>query len=260
MSAAASIVKRGTPSLWPHEISPITNPKDPRYQPERLEMAIPDEEIRTFATLGQIQPISVRINAREEVEIVEGAQRFKRASVINAVVGVHEYTGNIVAVKEAIARAKANGLGKFLAAECPSGVKLKFDLYRGDEKEAARAQTVANEQRHDDPITVKVKRAHRLAKAGFSHEDIAQDFGHPDASTVKRWLARDPDKPKERKARTTKVKPGPVRTATAFDHLNGIAKKSDATKAALAIIGWLRGDVTAEDMAKAVPELDGVEL
>lgn len=261
MSTAAYLVKKGTPSLWPYEMGPITDPKDPRFQPERLEMAasLTDEEIRTLVTLRQIQPVSVRISG-EDVEIVEGVQRWKKAWVINAIVGVGPaYKGPVRAIREAIERIKGTDLAEFLRGEVPNGFKLKVDLYRGTEQEAVRAQTVANEQRHDDPLEVKIRRAHRLAKAGFTTEEIAADFGHPDARTVQRWLKRDPDASRTRKARTKKVRPGPKKLRAAWLHASEQSNGTASVKVT-AILSWVLGEFPTAELKKLCPELAGAEI
>lgn len=206
---ASSFLKRGSPSKWPDELVVVTDPSLPGYD-ERLDaVPVTDERIRNFAAVGQIQPVSVLV-VGDDLVINAGRQRWKRAMVINHIVGARPYTGKVKPVLDAIARIKGTSFAKWIADTCPNGVKLQFAVYRGDSMDAGRAAVSENEQRDEDVREAKIRKAQRMAKQGHAAEDIADAFGFGvDAAAVakvRRWLKVDlsapPSKPKPRGAAT----------------------------------------------------------
>lgn len=252
---AQSFLKRGTPSLWPHEIKVVEDPAHPLYD-ERLDLPVSDSAIRNFAVRGQVQPVAVRVDGKDLV-LVEGRQRWKRAVVINHVSGAQVYKGKIKAVHDAIAGLEGSDLATLIADRCPNGIKLRFDVFRGTAQAASAAAVAANEHREDDGLELKIRKAQRLAAQSFSAEDIVEEFaGRVSLATVKRWLAVDLSKPKAKKARSTTKKPGAKKLAALYDHVasgTGSAVGATATHA----LGWAMGRVTWAQLVEVIPELAG---
>src|SRR4051812_39485823 len=72
----ASLVKRGSPSAWPHELEVVDDPSDPFFD-DRNELPVSDERIRNFVLVGQVQPISVKLRGGRLL-VNAGRQRWKR--------------------------------------------------------------------------------------------------------------------------------------------------------------------------------------
>lgn len=247
---AESFLKRGTPSLWPHEIKVIEDPAHALYD-ERLDLPVSDSAIRNFAVRGQVQPVAVRVDGKDLV-LVEGRQRWKRAVVINHVAGVHPYKGKNAAVLDAIKRVTGTELADVVSERCGNGIKLRFDVFRGTEQAAAGAAISANEHREDDPVEAKIRKAQRLAGNGFSPDDILTEFaGKVSLATVKRWLAVDLSKPKTKKVRSRVVRPGAKKLEAARAHLLVAGHDQLAS-----VVAWTLGLTKAAD----VPELAGAKL
>jgi len=246
MSEIESITKKGSPSWEAHELVLDGLPD------ERLNDDLTDEGILNQATLGQLQPVLVRANGKG-LEVVDGRQRVKRALVINHLAGRRAYDGELTSVKKAIARLEGTDLGKRVIAEAGKGVKVLVTVFRGEENAAPRAEIAANELRHDDSLARKIKKAKRQAKAGFSPEEIAEDFGVSVAS-IKRWLSVDADKPKKVRGKASQA---PTRAK-----LSGIAERmlapdaEDGMSRWALLFGWLAGKQSRADVVGAFPELE----
>jgi hypothetical protein len=246
----ASLVKKGSPAAWPHELTIVTDPRDPLCDVERLELPVTDERIINFAVRGQIQPIVVRLRD-DKLVIVAGRQRWKRATVINHLAGVHIYKGPIKAVHEAIARLKDTDVEKRIVEKCPKGVKLKITVHRGSEAEAAHASLSENEQRDEDPMIAKIQRAQRLSRNGFTDEDLADDFG-VGVPTVRRWLARDLDKPQApKKKRGKATRPGlqRLKKLVAAEHFGGLPDETQR------VLRWVAGEIDDDALLKGWPAM-----
>jgi len=232
-----SLFKRGQTSVDPHDLVLITDKKDPLYD-GRVHLPVPDEDILNLAAVGFVQPVAVRLRGDEPV-IVDGVQRVKRSLIINAVAGVHPYTGNVQAVKEAIIRLSRSDsfAGKRIIELCAKGVKVPISVHRGKEADAFAAKVSANEFRQGDPIIEKARKAQQLNNHGHSAEDIAAMF-RVHAGTVKRWLAMDTDKergPKKKRAKSTR--PTPARIQKTLEP----GTESNWTARERVLVAWLLG-------------------
>jgi Homeodomain-like domain-containing protein len=241
----ASLVKRGSPSAWPHELEVVDDPTDPFFD-DRNELPVSDERIRNFVLVGQVQPISVKLRGGRLL-VNAGRQRWKRATIINHVAGHRAYAGKLQSVLDAIKRIRGTDLETLIADRCSAGMKLQFTLYRGDEKEAAGASMSENEQRDEDPLINKIKRAQRLAKHGHTAQDIA-DYCGVSEQTAKKWLGRDLSAPPAtRKPRAKSTKPS---KSVVNDVVIALGDPKVGT-----LLCWVRGESTTEQVLEFYPEL-----
>lgn len=211
-----SLVKKGTPSVEPHDLTLIEDPKHVLYD-ARVHLPIPDGAILNFAAVGQAQPVSVRPSGLDELVVVDGVQRVKRALVINHLSGRAAYKGKLKPVLEAIDRLKGSDVGKRIIEEASKGMKLQIALFRGQgaeaDKSALRAKASANTWRTDDVRAEKIRRAQQMDRQGISADEIAGDLGIKTVATVKRMLNADPDKPAKSGKRGKATRPSAKRLA-----------------------------------------------
>ena len=245
MADAASLIKRGSPSKWPDEFVVITDPKHPSYD-ERIEtVPVTDERIRNFVAVGQVQPVSAVVVGNNLV-LNAGRQRWKRATVINHIVGVRMYGGNVGPIWEAIERIKRTPFAKWISDQVPDGMKLQFSLYRGDEMEAGRASVSENEQRDEDPREAKIRKAQRMAKQGHQPEDIADAFGFGTdkaaIAKVKRWLKVDLSKPSTPKTRGKSTRPSAAKVKAV-----GALAAEHASDEIRVVLDWVNGTNGVDD-------------
>lgn len=245
-----SIVKKGAPSVEPHELAVILDESDPLFD-ARLYLPIRDEAVLNFAAAGQVQPIAVQVRAGEMV-IVDGLQRWKRATVINHLAGRCEYTGTIDAIVDSIQNLKDSPIGRRIVELAPRGMKLYVSVYRGDERESLGAKVSANVWREDDAKAEYIRKAQQMARHAFSVADIAAALGKSEA-TIEKYLNADPDKPTTRKAKGKHVKPGQKR----LKQLQVVADESDDedVRGLGVIFGWAAGTKTEADVLAEWPEL-----
>lgn len=241
----AGLIKKGTPSAWPDELTIVDDPKHALYS-ESIHDEIKEERVRNLLIVGQVQPVNVRAEG-EELLVVAGRRRWKHATVINALSGARPYKGKLASVREAIEKWKGTDLAKLCADRCSTGMKLRFLLHRGTAEEAAGAFVSENDQRDDDPLATKVRRAQRLEKHGHSAEDIATYSG-VGVQTVKRWLARDLSKPAPKGKRGKATRPSAKKLRAVFEAL-------PADDALRIPIGWMLGEVTEEKFIANCPDL-----
>jgi hypothetical protein len=253
MPNARDLIKRGSPSAWPDELVVITNPRHKDYDERILVVPVTDERIRNFVAIGQIQPVSVVI-VGDDLVVNAGRQRWKRATVINHIVGVRPYTGKLDPVLEAINRIKGTDFAKWIADVVPNGMKLQYALYRGDEMEAGRASVSENEQRDEDPRETKIRKAQRMAKHGHSEADIADAFGFgvdkAAVAKVKRMLKVDLSAPTP----APKTRAKPTRPSAKV-----ISRIADALRevghGGAELLDFTLGKRTAEEVAVLFPSL-----
>lgn len=245
-----SIVKKGAPSVEPHELAVILDESDPLFD-ARLYLDIKDEAVLNFAAAGQVQPIAVRARG-DEMVIVDGLQRWKRATVINHLAGKCEYVGSVKSISEAIERLKDSPIGRRIVELAPRGMKLYVSVYRGNEKESLGAKVSANVWREDDAISEYIRKAQQMARHAFNVEEIAAALGKSEA-TIEKYLNADPDKPAVRKKKGKHVKPGTKR----LKELATVAAESedDDVQSLGVIFGWLAGTKTEADVLAEWPEL-----
>jgi len=246
----AAMMKRGTPSCWPHEINIIDDPSDPGFD-ERLENPIKEERVRSLLLVGQAQALALRLRDDGKVVIVEGRQRWKIATLINHLAGVKLYKGKVEAIHEAIETFKGTELEELCADRASKGLRLTFTAFRGDETRATRATAAANEQRDDDPLNVKIKRVQRMVNV-LNHDvgDVAVDMGVT-TQTINRWLKVDADKKRQRRKPNGKRRPGAKRLSMARDALK-------LNVPANLLLGWVLGDVGQAELVAAWPALGEV--
>lgn len=238
--------KRGAPSVEPHELKVITDPSDPLFD-ARIYLPLTDEAILNFAAVGQVQPIAIRTRGFDDLVVVDGLQRWKRATVINAICGKRRYDGTIEPVVAAIERLTMSGLDRRIIELCPSGVKLKVSLYRADDKISQLAKASANEFRVGDEVGEKARKAQQMSRHGIEDADIATAFGVT-GQTVRRWLALDLDAPKERKKRGKATRPSRKTLAGLAVELAHVGCPSFA-----AIIEWSLGMRTDAELIDELP-------
>lgn len=245
----AGLLKRGTPSKWPEEFKVADDPSDALFD-ERWDRSIAEERIRNFIIVGQVEPIVVRLDG-DDLVIVAGRQRWKRAVVVNHLAGVRLYKGRLRSVLEAIKAFQGTDLAKLAGDRCSAGVKLTFVLRRGDEADAAGAMVSENEQRDDDELSVKIARAQRMARGGHTPADLATYFGKSEA-TINRWLDIDTKAPREKKTRGPSVMPSRKRIAAVLD--NGAAEDELSPRERLLLAFAVKG-LAADGFKEAFPKL-----
>ncbi len=240
-------LRRGTPSRWPHELAIITDPDDKEYDKRELNVIEP-AAVLNLATIGQIQPLSVRL-VGNRLTITDGLQRAKRALVINHLNGSHPYKGDCESVHTCIKAMVGTALAKRVVEECPRGMKLQIVPFRGDDRQAFGAKASANEFRQDDPILFKVEKAQRLInKFNYSPDDVAEAM-NVSVATVHRWKRMDLTKPRTApKKRGKATRPSKTAVETAFERI-----KSD--RHANLLLGWVLGKVKFDDVKALYPAL-----
>lgn len=243
----SSIVKKGAPSVEPHELTVISDPTDPLYD-HRLHLPIKDEAVLNLAAAGQVQPIAVRARGFDEMVIVDGLQRWKRATVINHLVGRRAYEGEVACILEAIERLKNSTIGRRVVELAGGGMKLYISVYRGADKEALRAKGSANVWREDDGKAEQIRKAQQMSRHGFSNAEIAETLGKTE-TTVERYLAADPDKPITRKKRGKSKRPGTKRLGQLAELL------TDPAPNLAVVLGWASGTRTEAEVVEAWPQL-----
>lgn len=242
-------------SFDPADLTLITDPRDPLYD-ARVEDPIPLPAVLDAAARGIVTPIVVR-RVGELSVVLDGIQRTKRALVVNALCGVSKYSGNVSAVMQAIIDIKAgqeleDSLARRVVALAPNGLKVPAVARNGGSLgDAYAVKTALNEFRHDDPIARKIQKAHRLAELGRTPDDIALDMGGVSHTTVKRWLARDPNEVKVRKLRGQAKRPGVPRIET-------ISKSMVLPVPVMLAMRWVAGLETDQKILSQFPQLDGL--
>lgn len=246
MGKATGDLKRGQPSRWPHELTIITDTGDDSYD-HREALPIEPAAVLNLAAVGLVQAVSTRPEGNDLL-IVDGMQRTKRALVINHLTAVHEYRGKVRAVHECIKLMKDSAEGRRVVELCPKGMKIAITVFRGTAGEAYSGKASANEFREDDPIVNKARKVQRLFnKFNYTHEECAEMY-KVHVATIKRWLAMDTEKERPaRKARTKSTRPTIRRIAKAYETATGKPKT---------LLGWVCGKASFEDAVKAFPELD----
>jgi len=250
-----SLFKRGQTSVDPHDLVLITDKRDPMYD-ARINLAVPDEDVLNLAAVGFVQPVAVRLRGDDPV-IVDGVQRVKRALVINAITGVHPYTGRVPSIMEAISRMGGTDsyAGKRVIELAPKGVKVPISVHRGKEADAFAAKVSANEFRQGDTIIEKARKAQQLNNHGHDAADIAAMF-KVHVGTVKRWLAMDTEKERgPRKKRAKLDRPTPARVQKVL--LASDAPKWTAREALM--VAWLCGRAKDAELFEAFPFLKPAE-
>lgn len=244
------IAKRGSPSMEAHELTLITDISDPSFD-RRVLNPVSDEAILNLAAVGFVQPVSVHPRGNTMI-VVDGQQRTKRALIINAIVGRHDYDGPIQAVHDALKRLqlKDSLIGRRIIELCPQGVKVPITIHRGTEAHAYKAKVSANEFREGDPIAEKARKAQRLVQQGHDESGIAESFG-VHVQTVKRWLAMDTEKVKTKKPRAKNSRPSFVRVAKVYE--SGAVNGETGL-----MLGWICGKVTREKLIEKFPKLEEV--
>ena len=239
-------LRRGTPSRWPHELTVITDPDDKEYD-KRETNVIDPAAVLNLATVGQIQPLSVRLLGNRLV-LTDGLQRTKRALVINHLNGSFPYKGDCEAVQACIKAMTGTPMGKRVVEECPRGLKLQIVVFRGDERQAYGAKASANEFRQDDPMGFKIEKAQRLMnKFNYSPQEVAEAM-NVSVATVNRWKNVDLSKPRAApKKRGKATRPSRAVVEKAFEHIKG---KMNQT-----LLGWVLGKVKSEELFTHFPEL-----
>jgi hypothetical protein len=242
----SSIIKKGAPSVEPHELTVITKLDDPLYD-GRIHLPVKDEAVLNFAAAGQVQPVAVRSRGYDELVIVDGLQRWKRATIINHLVGRHTYRGGLPAIDEAVARLKDSDIGRRIVELAGGGMKLYVSIFRAGDNESLRAKASANVWREDDAIAEQIRKAHQLARHGFSPADISETLGKS-VKTIERYLAADPDKPKQKKKRGKAARPSVKRIHAIHDRAS---EESDIGWA----LGLVLGKVSEDDFYRNFPDL-----
>jgi len=241
-------LKRGQISRWPHELTILTDPKDPLYD-ARVKLPLLDEAIMNLAAVGFVQAVAIRPRGSETL-IVDGLQRTKRALVINHLTGTHEYNGPVQSVKDAIKRLSGadSAIGKRIVQLCPRGVKCPVIVNRSSNDAGVYAAKVsANWFREADPLVEQARKVQRLLQLGHSIEDCAEQFGCH-VATIKRWAKMDTEKERPpRKARTKSARPTIKQIGKVHESANGKVK---------ALLAWVCGKGSFEDAIKAFPELN----
>lgn len=226
----------GAYSFDPSNLTIPTDPTDPLYD-KRWSDPIPDGAVLDAAAMGVIEPvvISKRVVGKNTLAVVvDGIQRVKRTLVVNALLG-QQYRGEIQVVKDAIDRLKASPIGRRVIELCPDGpLRVPTTVRAGTDADAYAAKVSANFWRHDDPVSRRAEIAQRLQKHGHSVDEIAARMGGCSTMTVRRMLAIDTTKPREKKVRGGATRPSAKQVASLFEQVKG-----EITEREKALLKWI---------------------
>lgn len=227
----------GAYSFDPANLTLVTDPDDPLYD-KRVEDNIPDGAVLDIAAQGVIEPVVVRkrvIGRNTTAVVIDGIQRTKRVLVANALLG-QPYRGEIQAVQDAIERLKSAPIGRRVIELCPDGPLKVPAVMRADrtDAEAYDAKVSANFWRHDDPVARRAEIAQRMQKHGRTLDEIAARMGGCSTMTVRRMLAIDLSKPREKHVRSVATRPSAKQVSSLFEQVRG-----EITEREEALLKWI---------------------
>jgi hypothetical protein len=239
-------------SYAPEDLTLITTESDPLYD-ERVELEVPDGAVLDCAALGIKQNCQVRKEG-DDVVVLDGHQRVKRALVVNALLGEH-YSGPIKAVRDAIKRLGGSEIAKRVVELRGESGPVRVPVTLDKSKTTADAYGVKsslNSWRAGESKQHLIAKVHRMANEhDLPREVIAARTGLS-LATVGRYLKADPNAaPKARKPMSAKRKPGAKKLNEVFIRL---PKGSNAKM----VLGWVMGEVPAAHLVEMWPDLRAV--
>lgn len=141
----------------PEDLVIVDDEEHPLFDP-RGRLAPDPSMVRSIISKGVIEPIVARREGLKAI-VVAGRRR-------------------VICAREA---------NKILRSQGEEPIKVPVVARKGDENDAMDVMILENEQRVDDDITAKARKAARLHQRGRTEEQIADVFG-VSHSTVKNWL------------------------------------------------------------------------
>ena len=181
--------------------------------------------------------------------IVDGVQRVKRGLIINAVVGVHPYTGRVPSIMEAVSRL-SHRLIRWQADHqlAAKGVKVPIIVHRGKEADAFAAKVSANEFRQGDPIIEKARKAQQLNNHGHeprTSQPCSRSRRHREA-----LVAMDTEKegPKKKRSKSTRPTPARIQKTLTVPGREWTAREK-------VLVAWLTGGANDGELFDALPFL-----
>ena len=132
--------------------------EDSALNDERAEWDVDEALVRNIMVYGVLQPVLVRPEGGK-LYVVDGRQRVKAA-------------------REAASRQRA--AGEFVA-------KIPVILKQGEDSRVAGVMVSANEQRREDTVLMKARKATRLLDLCGDKEEVAIAFGRS-SKTIENWV------------------------------------------------------------------------
>ena len=143
----------------PENLTLVTDPNHPLYDP-RVHEPVNEAFVLNVMAHGVLEPILIRRNGSEIIEVVAGRRRVKAAL-------------------EANVRLAAQGLAT---------ISVPARLMIGNERSVMQMMIVENEIRLDDTVLGKAGKALRLITNGCTNDEVAIVFG-VSVNQVGNWLA-----------------------------------------------------------------------
>lgn len=235
-------------AIWPHEVHLVTDPADP-YFDRRVFDAVDRGDLVSVVTHGYQHNIKVVDVAGRNVPVF-GKGRTKIGLVINHLSGAHAYKGALRPVLDCIAELKGGVIHDLILERVgKTGVRMTATPMppKGGAAKAQRLMAVENTHRRAESDAQRAERAQRMTELGVPEVDIMEDLDIKTKATLRRLLKFDPSAPVAPKTRAKSTRPG----KKAIDRV--LVDLGDPKIGAL--VSWLRGEATAEDLLAFYPEL-----
>lgn len=238
----------GAFAIWPHQVHLITDPQDP-YFDRRVFDPVDRGDLVSVVTHGYQHNIKVVEVAGRNVPVF-GKGRTKIGLVINHLSGAHAYKGALRPVLDCIAELKGGVIHDLILERVgKTGVRMTATPMppKGGAAKAQRLMAVENTHRRAESDAQRAERAQRMTELGVPEVDIMEDLDIKTKATLRRLLKFDPSAPVAPKTRAKSTRPG----KKAIDRV--LVDLGDPKIGAL--VSWLRGEATAEDLLAFYPEL-----
>ena len=244
----------------PQDLVLVTQP-GARFYSATIDDRIDDARVLDIAARGVKVPILVRRTTAGDV-VVDGRNRVKRSLVVNHLIGAHLYTGDLLAVREAIERIKGSDLETRIIELAQKrhgdgGVMVKAIANNsGTDAEAEADGLAADEMRRGGSgctWDVRARRARQLIEAGQPIERVVESMDNVPVPTLRKWIAKlsaGPSTPKAR-IKTTSSRPKAKELKQLFAGIANIG----FTPREYALIGYFMGTTNREHLVSTVPEL-----
>ena len=143
-------------SVEPEKLVIVTDPTHALFD-ERVLLPVEEKLVLNIMAFNVKQPVIVTKNG-DDIEVVDGRQRVRAAVEAN----------------------------KRLAKEGKETLRIPVMLQKGDDADLFGMSVFLNEQRRDDSVALKAKKAQRLLSMGKSEDEVAVVFGVTSAA-IRQW-------------------------------------------------------------------------
>jgi ParB family chromosome partitioning protein len=214
-------------SVDPESLTIITDEQHPLYD-ERVKLPLDEKLVLNIAAHGVKQPVIITKDG-DTLIVVDGRQRVRAATEAN----------------------------RRLAKEGKETIRIPVMLQRGDDADLFGMSIFLNEQRQNDSMLVKAKKAQRLINLGRTEEEVAVVFGTSSAA-IRQWVKLFDLAPQVRAAvdageisASAAAKLAPLTKAEQVKHLadlrvDAAAGKKTTTKKVAAVAKKAKGEAVIE--------------